>query len=61
MGSKSSEQLFLVGVVVGSAVGLVLGSALGLHITPDRIRAARRLVRRLMGQEEDRVRFDLLV
>lgn len=60
-GSRSSEQFFVVGMVIGSAIGLALGSALGLQIRPDRIRAARRLLRRVLGQGEDRVRFDLLV
>jgi hypothetical protein len=49
-----------VGVLVGSACGIVLGSALGFELRPDRIKALKRLVRRLTGQEE-RPRFDLMV
>ncbi|MGH2353354.1 MAG: hypothetical protein ACRDJN_17255 [Chloroflexota bacterium] len=55
-----SNHFFLVGVLVGSACGLVLGSALGFELRPDRIRALKKMVRRLTGQE-DRPRFDLMV
>ena len=55
-----SNHFFLVGVLVGSACGLVLGSALGFELRPDRIKALRRLMRRLSGQQ-DRPRFDLMV
>jgi hypothetical protein len=55
-----SNHFFLVGVLVGSACGIVLGSALGFELRPDRIKALKRLVRRLTGQEE-RPRFDLMV
>ena len=55
-----SEQLFLVGVLVGGACGLVLGSALGFELRPDRIRALRQLLRRLTG-EADKPHYDLMV
>jgi hypothetical protein len=54
------DHFFVVGVLVGSACGLVLGSALGFELRPDRIKALKRLVRRLRG-EDDRPRFDLMV
>jgi hypothetical protein len=54
------NRFFLVGVLVGSACGLVLGSALGFELRPDRIKALKRMVRRLKGQD-DRPRFDLMV
>jgi hypothetical protein len=49
-----------VGILLGSACGLILGSALGFELRPDRIKALKRAVRRLRG-EEDRPRFDLMV
>ena len=55
------DHFFLVGVLVGSACGLVLGSALGFELRPDRIRALKRLVRRMRGQEDRPPRFDLMV
>lgn len=55
-----SNHLFLTGVLVGSACGLVLGSALGFELRSDRIRALKKLLRRLSGQEEG-PRFDLMV
>jgi hypothetical protein len=54
------DHFFLVGILVGSACGLLLGSALGFELRPDRIKALKRMVRRLRG-EEDRPRFDLMV
>jgi hypothetical protein len=54
------DHFFLVGVLLGSACGLVLGSALGCELRPDRIKALKRMVRRLRGQD-DRPRFDLMV
>jgi hypothetical protein len=56
-----SNHFFLVGVLVGSACGLILGSALGFELRPDRIRALKRFLRRVAGQEEERPRFELLV
>jgi hypothetical protein len=56
----AANQLFLVGVLVGSAAGLALGSALGFELRPERIRALRKRVRRWTGQD-DRPRFDLMV
>lgn len=56
----ASNQFFLVGVLVGSACGLVLGSALGFELRPDRIRALRKLFRRLAG-EKDEPHFELMV
>lgn len=64
MGVKSEgdggNHFFLVGVLIGSACGIVLGSALGFELRPDRIKALRKLVRRLSGQS-DQPRFDSLV
>lgn len=57
---SGGNHFFLVGVLVGSACGLVLGSALGFELRPDRIKALKRLMRRLSGQQ-DRPRFDLMV
>jgi hypothetical protein len=54
------NQFFLAGLLIGSACGLVLGSALGFELRPDRIRALKRLVRRLTG-EDDRPHYDLMV
>jgi hypothetical protein len=56
----AGNQFFLVGVLVGSACGLVLGSALGFELRPDRIRAIKKLVRRLAG-EKDGPHFELMV
>lgn len=58
--NQGGNHFFLLGVLVGSAAGLVLGSALGFELRPDRIRAIKRLVRRIAGQD-DRPRFDLMV
>ncbi|HEX2187188.1 MAG TPA: hypothetical protein VHN78_16975, partial [Chloroflexota bacterium] len=55
-----TTQFFLVGVLVGSACGLVVGSALGFELRPDRIKALKKMMRRLTGQD-DRPRFDLMV
>jgi gas vesicle protein len=55
-----TNQFFLVGVLVGSACGLVVGSALGFELRPDRIKALKKMMRRLTGQD-DRPRFDLMV
>ena len=60
LGGGLGNRVFLAGVLVGSACGLVLGSALGFELRPDRIRALKRLVRRVTGHEEER-RFDLMV
>jgi hypothetical protein len=57
---SGKDHFFLVGILVGSACGLLLGSALGFELRPDRIKALKRMVRRLRG-EEDRPRFDLMV
>jgi hypothetical protein len=54
------NHFFLVGVLVGSACGLVLGSALGFELRPDRIKALKRLMRRLT-RRDDQPRFDLMV
>jgi len=45
------NQFFLMGVLVGSACGLVLGSALGFELRPENVRALRKLVRRVTGQD----------
>ena len=45
------NQFFLTGVVVGTAAGLVLGSALGFELRPENLKALRKLVRRLTGQD----------
>jgi len=58
---RQPGHFFLVGVLLGSACGLLLGSALGLQVRPERVRALRRLVRRLLGGDEDRVHFEYLV
>jgi hypothetical protein len=57
---SGKDHFFLVGILLGSACGLILGSALGFELRPDRIKALKRAVRRLRG-EEDRPRFDLMV
>lgn len=59
-GGLSDNQFFLVGVLIGSACGLVLGSALGFELRPDNVRALRRLVRRLTGDEAN-PHYDALV
>jgi hypothetical protein len=46
------NQFFLVGVIVGSAAGLVLGSALGFELRPENLRALRKLVRQITGQDD---------
>jgi hypothetical protein len=56
----ASNQFFLVGVLVGSACGLVVGSALGFELRPERVRAMRKFIRRLAG-EEDRPHFESMV
>ncbi|HXI17988.1 MAG TPA: hypothetical protein VNM48_16620 [Chloroflexota bacterium] len=45
------NQFFLMGVLVGSACGLVLGSALGFELRPENVKALRKLVRRVTGQD----------
>jgi hypothetical protein len=50
--SLVGNQLFLVGVIVGSAAGLVLGSALGFELRPENVRAIRKFFRHLAGQDE---------
>jgi gas vesicle protein len=60
LAASGKDHFFLVGILVGSACGLLLGSALGFELRPDRIKALKRMVRRLRG-EEDRPRFDLMV
>ena len=47
----TGNQFFLTGVVVGTAAGLVLGSALGFELRPENLKALRKLVRRLTGQD----------
>jgi hypothetical protein len=59
-GGLSDNQFFLVGVLIGSACGLVLGSALGFELRPDNVRALRRFVRRLTGDEAN-PHYDALV
>jgi hypothetical protein len=46
------NQFFLVGVIVGSAAGLVLGSALGFELRPENVRAIRKFLRHLTGQDD---------
>jgi hypothetical protein len=60
LGELGANQFFVIGMLVGSACGLVLGSALGFELRPDRIRALRKMVRRLSGQRE-RPHYDLMV
>ena len=50
--SLVGNQLFLVGVIVGSAAGLVLGSALGFELRPENVRAIRKFLRHLTGQDD---------
>ena len=46
------NQFFLMGVLVGTATGLVLGSALGFELRPENLRAMRKFIRRLTGQDQ---------
>ena len=46
------NQLFLVGVLVGSAAGLVLGSALGFELRPENVKAIRKFFRHLTKQDD---------
>ena len=57
---SGKDHFFLVGILLGSACGLILGSALGFELRPDRVKALKRALRRLRG-EDDRPRFDLMV
>jgi hypothetical protein len=50
-GGLGSNQFFLMGILVGSAAGLALGSALGFELRPENIKALRKLMRRMSGQE----------
>ncbi len=54
------NQFFLVGVIVGSAAGLVLGSALGFELRPENLRAIRKFIRHLAG-DEDRPHYESMV
>ena len=47
----AGNQFFLTGVLVGTAAGLVLGSALGFELRPENLKALRKLVRRMTGQD----------
>jgi hypothetical protein len=47
-----SNQFFLIGILVGSAAGLALGSALGFELRPENLKALRKLVRRMSGQDD---------
>ena len=53
------NQFFLIGVLVGSAAGLVLGSALGFELRPENMRAIRRFLRHVRG--EDQPHYDSMV
>ena len=46
------NQFFLMGVLVGTATGLVLGSALGFELRPENLRALRKFIRHLTGQDQ---------
>jgi hypothetical protein len=59
-GGALGNQFFVAGLLIGSACGLVLGSALGFELRPDRIRAIKRMVRRMTG-EDDKPHYDLMV
>jgi hypothetical protein len=58
---RNSGAFFFVGMLVGSACGLVVGSALGFELRPERLRALRKVWRRVLGERDDEPRFDLMV
>ena len=49
---NKAGRLFAIGVIVGSLSGLLLGSILALLLGEKGIRAAQRLMRRLIPKEE---------
>jgi len=55
------NQFFLVGVIVGSAAGLVLGSALGFELRPENLRALRKFLRQLAGQQDGQPHYESMV
>jgi len=55
------NQFFLVGVIVGSAAGLVLGSALGFELRPENLRAIRRFLRHVTGQNGGQPHYESMV
>lgn len=57
----AANQVFIAGVLVGSACGLLLGSALGFELRPDRIRALKKMVRRMTSGRDDHPHYDLMV
>ena len=58
---RNRGAFFFVGMLVGSACGLVVGSALGFELRPERVRALRKVWRRVLGERDDEPRFDLMV
>jgi putative Ca2+/H+ antiporter (TMEM165/GDT1 family) len=54
------EQLFSLGVVLGTALGLVLGSAIALWIGDAAVDTIRRTVDRVSGRD-DGPRFEVLL
>ncbi len=58
---RNGGIFFVAGMLLGSACGLVVGSALGFELRPERMRAIRKVIRRVMGERNDEPRFDLMV
>ncbi|HZT09277.1 MAG TPA: hypothetical protein VFC51_19815 [Chloroflexota bacterium] len=54
------EQLFALGVAVGTALGFVLGSLVALRLGDDAVDALRRTIERIAGHEE-RPKFEYLL
>jgi hypothetical protein len=47
------EQLFALGVALGTAVGFALGSAIALRVGEGGVEEIRRLIGQLLGGEEE--------
>ena len=59
--SRAGNPFFVTGMLLGAACGFVIGSAVALRLGRSHLRAARRLLRRLLRREGPPVRHDLLV
>ena len=54
------DQLYVVGIVLGTALGFVLGSVIALRVGEEGIDTMRRVVERVVGRE-DHPKFELLL
>jgi hypothetical protein len=55
------EQLFALGVVLGTAAGLVIGSLVAWYVSAEGADSVRRALERAVGHEDDRPKFELLL